>query len=154
MSCIYGPHQFGTEDQGWLAHFLIKAIEHQPITIYGDGRQIRDVLFVDDLVEALLLARKNVRTISGQVFNIGGGVENTTSLRELLALIGELHECRPKIKAAHWRPGDQRYYVTDFSKFHTATGWSPRVDMRKGVRFLYDWLRETRIARERVAAFG
>lgn len=152
MSCIYGPHQFGTEDQGWLAHFLIKAIERQPITIYGDGKQVRDVLFVGDLVSALLLARKHIRTLSGQVFNIGGGIENTTSLRELLALIGELHESRPKIKAANWRPGDQRYYVTDFSKFHTATGWSPRVPMREGIERLHAWLCESRATTERMVA--
>ncbi len=152
MSCIYGPHQFGTEDQGWLAHFLINAIEHQPITIYGDGKQVRDVLYVDDLIAALLLARKHIRTLSGQVFNIGGGIENTTSLRELLALIGELHESRPKIKAANWRPGDQRYYVTDFSKFHTATGWSPRMRMRDGIERLHRWLCQSRATTERMVA--
>jgi CDP-paratose 2-epimerase len=154
MSCIYGPHQFGTEDQGWLAHFVINAIERQPITIYGDGKQVRDVLYVDDLIRALLLARKNIRTLSGQVFNIGGGVENTTSLRELLALIGELHESRPEIKGANWRPGDQRYYVTDFSKFHTATGWSPRVQMRNGIERLHTWLCQSRLAPERMVATG
>jgi CDP-paratose 2-epimerase len=153
MSCIYGPHQFGTEDQGWVAHFLINAIEHQPIMLYGDGKQVRDVLFVEDLVEALLLARKHIRTISGQVFNIGGGVENTISLRELLALIGQLHESRPRIEFANWRPGDQRYYVSNFSKFHTATGWWPRVSKEDGVRKLYDWLRNSRVqARAAISA--
>jgi CDP-paratose 2-epimerase len=151
MSCIYGLHQFGTEDQGWVAHFTINALAQSPITLYGDGKQVRDILFIDDLIEALLLARKNIRTLSGQVFNIGGGVGNTTSLRELLALIGELHESKPRINFAHWRPGDQRYYVTNFSKFHTATGWSPRVGKVEGVRRLYNWLREERVARERIA---
>jgi len=154
MSCIYGLHQFGTEDQGWVAHFLINALEEQRITIYGDGKQVRDILFVDDLVEALLLARKHIRLLSGQVFNIGGGVENTISLRELLALIGEMNEARPRIRFANWRPGDQRYYVTNFSKFHTATGWSPRVGKFEGVRHLYDWLRGGRITRERMVATG
>ena len=151
MSCIYGQHQFGTEDQGWVAHFLINALEQRPITIYGDGKQVRDILFVDDLVEALLLARKNIRMLSGQVFNIGGGVDNTTSLRELLALIGELHESKPRIKFAQWRPGDQRYYVTNFSKFHTATGWSPRIARLEGVRRLYNWLRDERVPDETMA---
>jgi len=151
MSCIYGLHQFGTEDQGWVAHFLINALEEHPITLYGDGKQVRDILFVDDLIEALLLARKNIRTLSGQVFNIGGGVGNTTSLRELLTLIGELHESKPRINFAHWRPGDQRYYVTNFSKFHTATGWSPRIGKVEGVRRLYDWLRDERVPRGRIA---
>jgi CDP-paratose 2-epimerase len=154
MSCIYGPHQFGTEDQGWVAHFLINALEHRPITIYGDGKQVRDVLFVDDLVEALLLARRHIRTLSGQVFNMGGGIDNTTSLRELLSLIGQLHEDKPRIRFANWRPGDQRYYVTDFSKFHTATGWSPRVGKLQGIRRLYDWLRTSRHAGERMATAG
>jgi CDP-paratose 2-epimerase len=154
MSCVYGPHQFGTEDQGWVAHFLINALEQRPITIYGDGKQVRDILFVDDLAEALLLARKNIRVLSGQVFNIGGGVENTTSLRELLALIGELNETRPRIRFANWRPGDQRYYVTNFSKFHTATGWSPRVGKSEGIGRLFDWLRDERVSRERMAATG
>jgi CDP-paratose 2-epimerase len=115
---------------------------------------VRDILFVDDLIEALLLARKHIRTLSGQVFNIGGGVENTTSLRELLALIGELNESRPRIQFANWRPGDQRYYVTNFSKFHTATGWSPRVGKFEGVRRLYNWLRQERTTRERMVATG
>ena len=154
MSCIYGLHQFGTEDQGWVAHFLINALEEQRITIYGDGKQVRDMLFVDDLVEALLLARKHIRLLSGQVFNIGGGVENTISLRELLALIGELNRSRSQIRFANWRPGDQRYYVTNFSKFHTATGWSPRIGKFEGVRHLYDWLRGERITRQRMVATG
>jgi CDP-paratose 2-epimerase len=151
MSCIYGPHQFGTEDQGWVAHFLINMLQQRPITVYGDGKQVRDVLFIDDLIGALVLARKYIRTLSGQVFNLGGGVENTTSLLQLLALISQLNESKPRIKFANWRPGDQRYYVTNFSKFHTATGWSPRVPMLQGVRRLYDWLRESRVVKERVA---
>lgn len=151
MSCIYGPHQFGTEDQGWVAHFLINALEQRPITVYGDGKQVRDVLFVGDLIDAFLLAKKHIRTLSGQVFNLGGGVENTTSLRELLALIGQLNESKPRIKFSNWRPGDQRYYVTNFSKFHTATGWSPKLGKEDGVRRLYDWLRESRVHREKVA---
>jgi nucleoside-diphosphate-sugar epimerase len=117
MSCIYGPHQFGTEDQGWVAHFLIQAMKKRPITLYGDGKQVRDVLFVEDLVDALLLARKNIRTLSGQVFNLGGGPENTTSLLELLDWIGELDGEKPRISWGNWRPGDQRYYVSNFSKF-------------------------------------
>jgi CDP-paratose 2-epimerase len=150
MSCIYGPHQFGTEDQGWVAHFLIGAMNKRPITLYGDGKQVRDILFVDDLVDALLLARRNIRTLSGQVFNIGGGVSNTTSLLELLDLITELNGTRPRVKWDNWRPGDQRYYVTNFSKFHTATGWSPQVAMAEGVTQLHSWLRQSR----RVATEG
>ncbi|HSH39730.1 MAG TPA: NAD-dependent epimerase/dehydratase family protein [Chthoniobacterales bacterium] len=146
MSCIYGPHQFGTEDQGWVAHFLIQAMNKRPITLYGDGKQVRDVLFVEDLVDALLLARKNIRTLSGQVFNLGGGAQNTTSLLELLDVIGELDGKKPRVSWGNWRPGDQRYYVSNFSKFQTATGWKPKVGMREGVGRLHAWLREFRAA--------
>src|SRR5439155_21649967 len=90
MSCIYGPHQFGTEDQGWVAHFLIRAMQERAITLYGDGKQVRDVLFVEDLVDAFLLAKGNMRRLSGQVFNIGGGRANTTSLLELIEVIERL----------------------------------------------------------------
>ena len=147
MSCIYGPHQFGTEDQGWVAHFLIQAMNKRPITLYGDGKQVRDVLFVEDLVDALLLARKNIRTLSGQVFNLGGGPQNTTSLLELLEWIGELEGENPRVSWGNWRPGDQRYYVSNFAKFQTATGWQPQVEMREGVERLHAWLREFRSAR-------
>ena len=147
MSCIYGPHQFGTEDQGWVAHFLIQAMNKRPITLYGDGKQVRDVLFVEDLVDALLLARTNIRTLSGQIFNLGGGPQNTTSLLELLEWIGELDGEQPRVSWGNWRPGDQRYYVSNFSKFETATGWRPQVGMREGVERLQAWLREFRSAR-------
>jgi CDP-paratose 2-epimerase len=146
MSCIYGPHQFGTEDQGWVAHFLIQAMKDRPITLYGDGKQVRDVLFVEDLVDAFLLARKNIRKLSGQVFNLGGGPHNTTSLLELIEWISELEGEDPEIDWGNWRPGDQRYYVSNFSKFQTATGWQPKVGMREGVERLHAWLRESRAA--------
>ena len=146
MSCIYGPHQFGTEDQGWVAHFLIQAMNKRAITLYGDGKQVRDVLFVEDLVDALLLARTNIRTLSGQVFNLGGGPQNTTSLLELLEWIGDLDGAAPEVSWGNWRPGDQRYYVSNFAKFQTATGWRPQVGMRKGVERLHAWLREFRSA--------
>src|SRR3569623_3428752 len=109
MSCIYGPHQFGTEDQGWVAHFLIRAIEGSPNVLYGDGMQVRDVLFVEDLVDAFLLAQANMDALTGQAFNIGGGAANTTSLLALLDLIGEIHGEKPTVAFEGWRPGDQRY---------------------------------------------
>ncbi len=146
MSCIYGPHQFGTEDQGWVAHFLIRALEGKPITLYGDGRQVRDILFVEDLVDAFLLAQSRMDRISGQAFNIGGGPANTVSLMELIDLIGELHGEKPSVRYGEWRPGDQRYYVSDTTKFEAATGWKPKVTAHAGVRRLYGWLREDRAA--------
>jgi len=144
MSCIYGPHQFGTEDQGWVAHFLISSIEDKPIIIYGDGMQVRDVLFVDDLIGAFLLAMDNIDSVSGHAFNIGGGPENTTSLLELLNMIENLHGKRPELRFDAWRAGDQRYYVSDLRKFKTFTGWTQKVSFGEGVRVLYEWLLETR----------
>jgi CDP-paratose 2-epimerase len=146
MSCIYGLHQFGNEDQGWVAHFLIRALNNEPITIYGDGRQVRDVLFVSDLVDAFLLAQEKIDAISGQVFNIGGGPSNTTSLLELLDLIGTLNGRPAEVLFDQWRPADQQYYVSDTRKFSAATGWVPRVDVREGVRQLWDWLQQFRTA--------
>ena len=142
MRCIYGPHQFGTEDQGWVAHFLIKAMQGSPITVYGDGRQVRDILFVEDLVDAFLLAREKIREISGQAFNIGGGPANTISLLELLDLIGELRGERAETIFSSWRTADQKYYVSDTWKFRRQAGWAPKVGVREGVKRLYEWLDE------------
>jgi CDP-paratose 2-epimerase len=144
MSCIYGPHQMGNEDQGWVAHFLICALEGWPITVYGDGMQVRDVLYIDDLVRAFLLARSSVRTLSGSAFNIGGGPSNTLSLLELLKIIGKLNGALPRCELSDWRPGDQRYYVSDTRKFQSATGWRANVDPMEGVEKLHDWLRHAR----------
>jgi CDP-paratose 2-epimerase len=146
MSCIYGLHQFGNEDQGWVAHFLIRALQNQPIAIYGDGRQVRDILFVDDLVDAFLLAQKNIQNLSGEAFNIGGGPANTTSLLELLELIAELRGQSPETHFDAWRTADQQYYVSDPRKFSSATGWSPKVGVREGITRLYEWLKEIRAA--------
>ena len=143
MSCIYGPHQHGTEDQGWVAHFLIRALEGRPITLYGDGRQVRDVLFVEDLVDALLLAQRCMPTESGEVFNIGGGPANAVSLLELIHEIGELTDRPPEVAYDDWRVGDQRWYVSDTCKFGRATGWRPTVGVREGVARLGAWLRES-----------
>jgi CDP-paratose 2-epimerase len=143
MSCIYGPHQFGTEDQGWVAHFLIRALRGEPITLFGDGQQVRDVLFVEDLVDAIQLAFRHIDVVSGRVFNMGGGPLNTTSLVEFVDLIGELTGARPRILFDEWRPADQRYYVSDPSLFSSLTGWKPRVGVLEGVRALHDWLVES-----------
>ena len=140
MSCIYGPHQCGTEDQGWVAHFLMCTLARTPITLYGNGLQVRDVLFVQDLVNALLLAQAHMPTLAGQVFNIGGGTANSTSLLEMLALIAELHDHQPVIRFAAWRPGDQKYYTSDIRRFSAATGWVPQVSVRQGVAALHTWL--------------
>jgi CDP-paratose 2-epimerase len=140
MSCIYGPRQFGTEDQGWLAHFLLRAIEGAPITIYGDGRQVRDVLFIEDLVNALVRAASRIEQLRGRAFNIGGGPGNTLSLLELINMIGQLHGRVPEVRHEGWREGDQRYYVSDTRAFASATGWAPRIAPRAGVEALHGWL--------------
>ena len=131
MSCIYGPHQFGTEDQGWVAHFLIRALEGKHITIYGDGKQVRDILFVEDLVDAFIKAKENIDKIKGTAFNIGGGVANTISLIEILDFIKNLIETNFKVNFDNWRIGDQKYYVSDIRKFKNATGWKPEVTAEK-----------------------
>ena len=140
MSCIYGPHQFGTEDQGWVAHFLIRALGGRPIMLYGDGMQVRDLLFVEDLVDAFLLAQQHMGALAGQAFNIGGGPRNAASLLEIVDLIGDLHGERPDVDFGDWRTGDQRYYVSDTRRFTAATGWAPKTGVRDGVERLYEWL--------------
>jgi CDP-paratose 2-epimerase len=140
MSCVYGPRQFGTEDQGWVAHFMLQTLREERIQIYGDGRQVRDLLFVHDLLEALRLAAARLPQLSGRAFNIGGGPRNLLSLLELVDLIEGLHGQRPRLELHPWRPGDQRYYVSDTRRFQAATGWRPRVGVYEGARRLYRWL--------------
>lgn len=146
MSCIYGPHQLGTEDQGWVAHFLIRAIEGQPITIFGDGLQVRDILDVGDLVDAMLTAHARIDDVSGHAFNVGGGPTNTTSLLELIELVAELRGEPPTLAWGPPRTGDQRWYVSDTRKLTRMLGWAPRTPVRDGVRRLYAWLTEARRA--------
>lgn len=140
MSCIYGPHQFGTEDQGWIAHFLIRAIEGRSISIYGDGKQVRDALYVDDLVDAMLIVRSQAERLSGSAFNIGGTPRRSVSLLELLDMIARLRGVEPNVDYGPWRPGDQRWYASDVSRFTAATGWQPRTEVAEGVRRLHAWL--------------
>jgi len=140
MSCIYGPHQFGNEDQGWVAHFLIRAIEQQAITLYGDGCQVRDILYVDDLVDAMLACVRDVDRLRGRAFNMGGGPGNTISLVELADRIAVLAGESPVLVHADWRVGDQRWYVSDTRAFETATGWRPKVRPAEGIARLHEWL--------------
>jgi CDP-paratose 2-epimerase len=144
MSCIYGPHQFGTEDQGWVAHFLIRALEGKPITIYGDGKQVRDILYVNDLVKAMKIAQEEMESLTGKAFNIGGGVDNTVSLLELIKMIEDLHGEPIDVDFGEWRPGDQRYYVSDIKKFKKEGEWTPEVSAYQGIENLYHWLAEFR----------
>lgn len=140
MSCIYGPHQFGTEDQGWVAHFLIQNMKGKPLTLYGDGRQVRDILFVEDLVEAMLIAREKMPQLTGRAYNIGGGVVNSTSLLEILHRIEALTGRHSEYTFDDWRLGDQKYYVTDTTRFREATGWRPTTSIDEGLKRLHEWV--------------
>ncbi len=142
QSCIYGPHQFGVEDQGWVAWFIIAALLGRPITIYGDGKQVRDVLHVDDLARLYEMAAMNADKVNGKAYNIGGGPENAISLLELLALL-EKRLGRPIPRAkADWRRGDQPVYVSDLSRVSTDIGWRPSIPWKKGIAMLADWVEE------------
>jgi CDP-paratose 2-epimerase len=140
MSCIYGEHQHGNEDQGWVAHFVLRARAGDPVTVYGDGAQVRDVLFASDLVDAMLAVHADAERLAGSAFNVGGGVENTLSLLELLDLIEDLGCARPPVAYAEERAGDQRWYVSDTSRLREATGWRPQVDVETGLESLYRWV--------------
>jgi CDP-paratose 2-epimerase len=141
MSCIYGPHQCGTEDQGWVAHFLIQALQDEPVRLFGDGMQVRDLLYVEDLVDAFMLALARRDRVMGQAFNIGGGPARAASLNEVLTHIRALHG-RVGVEHGEWRQSDQRYYVSNTGKFNRATGWAPQVSVEQGVASLYAWLRQ------------
>lgn len=144
MSCIYGTRQFGVEDQGWVAWFTIATVTGKPITIYGDGKQVRDILYVTDLVNAFdsFLQRKN--QLSGEVFNMGGGPENTISLLELLDMLEQLTGKRSKISFSNWRPSDQKVYVSNISKAKEKLRWSPKVSPKEGVEKLANWVLENK----------
>jgi CDP-paratose 2-epimerase len=141
MSCIYGPHQQGNEDQGWVAHFVKQAMHGEPITLYGDGRQVRDVLYIDDLLDAMLLAVDDVHRFRGHAFNMGGGPASSVSLLELLDVLSELCGRETDVEFGPWRVGDQRWYVSDTRAFQRASGWAPRVGVAEGIERLYSWLR-------------
>jgi CDP-paratose 2-epimerase len=136
MSCIYGPRQVGTEDQGWVAHFLLRAMAGEPITIYGDGRQVRDVLFVDDAVRAYVAAWRHIGRISGQAFNLGGGPENAVSLLQVIQHLEYLLDRPVDLRFAPWRPNDQRYYVSNTESIRAALGLPDPLDWRAGVEIL------------------
>jgi CDP-paratose 2-epimerase len=143
MSCIYGPHQRGTEDQGWVAHFVLRALRGEPITVFGDGCQTRDLLHASDLVDVLLSASANDTALTGRAFNIGGGPGNAASVNEVIELIGELAGEPPAVEWDDWRVADQRYYVSDTRAFSELTGWKPTVPVASGVASLYEWLADT-----------
>jgi len=152
MSCIYGTYQLGSEDQGWVAHFLRQAFKREPITIYGDGKQVRDLLFAGDLVRAMRLVHDHMNLAAGEVFNIGGGPSNSTSLVELIDDIQALTGNSISIEWGKERVGDQRWFVADTLKIRNLLGWSPEVGIREGLRALANWYAERPALIAQVAA--
>jgi len=144
QSCIYGPHQLGVEDQGWVAWFLIAAMFGRPVTVYGTGKQVRDLLYVDDLVDLYVRAVEKIDLVSGQVFNIGGGYGNSLSLLEFLEIIDKDLQMPMKISYSDWRPGDQPIFVSDNTKAGKLLGWKPKTEVRKGIDQLLEWLKDNR----------
>lgn len=144
MSCIAGQRQFGNEDQGWVAHFLYSALLGKPLTIYGTGEQVRDVLCVEDLLNAFQAVRQNVEVSRGQIYNVGGGAANTVSLLELVDYIEELTGRTVKPQFDAMRPGDQLIYVTDHGKLTRDTGWTPKVDVVGTLKLIHSWFKNNR----------
>jgi len=155
MSCIYGPRQFGTEDQGWVAHFLIRALEGRPVSVFGTGRQVRDVLHVRDAVAAYRAVLDRIDRLSGRAFNLGGGPQNAVSLREVLDEIWQITGQPVQVDYSDWRQGDQPWFVADTRALTAATGWTAQVDWHHGLRDLAEWLARDRglpLRRERKLA--
>ena len=141
QSCIYGPRQMGVEDQGWVAWLIVAAVTGQPITIYGDGKQVRDVLFVDDLLDVYDAAIAHIDVAAGQVYNVGGGPAHTMSVwAEFGPILEQLLGRSIPVSYADWRPGDQPVYVSDVRKSERELDWRPQVGVEQGIRRLYDWV--------------
>ncbi|KKB12549.1 CDP-paratose 2-epimerase [Devosia geojensis] len=147
MSCIYGPRQFGTEDQGWIAHFLIRALKGEPITVYGDGMQVRDVLHVADAVAAYRAVLKAIDRVTGRAFNLGGGPKNAVSLKMVLREIGQMAGQPVPVSHGEWRAGDQLYFVADTGRLENELGWKARIGWKAGLRDLARWLEVNRTGR-------
>lgn len=144
MSCIAGPRQYGTEDQGWVAHFLYSALRGVPLVIYGDGRQVRDVLCIHDLVRAFEAVRCNTSTSAGEIYNVGGGPRNAVSLLELIEKVERLTHRQVEFVCKERRPADQLIYVTNYSKLASHTGWQPETDIDTTLELIYAWWRRNR----------
>jgi CDP-paratose 2-epimerase len=145
QSCIYGTRQFGVEDQGWVAWFVIAAITGHAISIYGDGKQVRDILFVEDLLDAYDAALSQINRAAGKVYNLGGGANNTLSIwEEFCPLLEKMVGHSIPVTKGDWRPGDQKVYISDISKAEKELGWKPRIGVKEGVQRLFDWVSANR----------
>jgi len=140
QSGIYGPHQFGIEEQGWLAWFTNAIIFGKPVTIYGDGKQVRDVLYIDDLLKAFDLTFKNIKKTRGKVYTVGGGPKFSLSVWELFEILEKLSDKKFKYKFGSWRAGDQKIYISDISSAKKDFGWIPQISPQQGVKKLYSWI--------------
>ncbi|OGM22986.1 CDP-paratose 2-epimerase [Candidatus Woesebacteria bacterium RIFCSPLOWO2_01_FULL_39_21] len=141
QSCIYGPRQFGVEDQGWLAWFIIAVVTKTPITIYGDGRQVRDVLFIDDLVRAYELAFSNKEALKGEIFNVGGGLTFAISVwSEFGSILEDYFGKKINVNFAEWRLGDQKIYISDIRKIKKLLGWKPQISPKDGISMFCKWV--------------
>ena len=145
QSCIYGTRQFGIEDQGWVAWFIIAAVMGKPITIYGDGKQVRDILFVDDLLDAYDLTVEKIDVARGQVYNLGGGPANVMSVwAEFGSKLEKLIGGKIEVARGDWRPGDQRVFYADINKAEKELGWKPKINVEAGVQKLFEWVKENK----------
>lgn len=145
QSCVYGTRQFGIEDQGWVAWFVIAAVLGKHIAIYGDGKQVRDLLYIEDLMKAYDLAIEKVEKVKGQIFNIGGGINNSVSIwQEFGPILEKIHGKKIPVEIKEWRPGDQKIYISDISKAKSLLGWSPQVNIENGLKSLYEWVAENK----------
>ena len=145
QSCIYGPRQFGVEDQGWLAWMTIAAVTGRQITIYGDGKQVRDVLHVNDLLDAYDAAIEKINSAKGEVYNMGGGPRNVMAVwAEFGPILERLLGEKINVVHADWRPGDQRVFYADTSKAKNELGWEPKIDLEEGIEMLFDWVKANR----------
>lgn len=144
QSCIYGGHQFGMVDQGWVAFLTMQALFGKQITIYGDGKQVRDILFIDDLLRAMQEAVEHPEKSAGQIFNMGGGPHNTSSLLEFIAFLEKRYNKKLPVQFSGWRPGDQKVYISDISKAKEVLGWEPRVSLAEGFEHMAKWIEENK----------
>ncbi len=144
MSCIYGTRQFGFEDQGWVAHFVISAILNKKINIYGDGKQVRDLLYVSDLIDANDKFIKNSQKLKHDVFCMGGGKENTLSLLELISILKNKLDKKINIEFFDWRPSDQKVYISDISKAKQKLNWNPKINPQEGIEKLINWTKKNK----------
>lgn len=145
QSCIYGPRQFGIEDQGWIAWFIIAATLGKKITVYGDGKQVRDVLYIDDLVRLFEIAVEKIEKTKGKIYNVGGGKENTLSVwSEFGPILDDLFGRKIDVSFSNWRPGDQKVYISDIRYIEKELGWKPKVGVAEGIEKLFHWVQDNK----------